>query len=140
MISFSVQRPCVLHSLTACNYIVLYTQQYLLYGYGSYVTARHPGFKSHSCQFFPFSPFFLSRLNSSTNVNKYLPNLLLCMTTVEPPYDGHFGTLILVLITEVSSIQRSLDTPQYYTGTENGVLIIEVSAIQRFVIERFHCT
>ena len=28
---------------------------------------------------------------------------------------------------------------QYYTGTQNGVLIIEVSAIQRFVIERFHC-
>ena len=28
---------------------------------------------------------------------------------------------------------------QYYTGTQNGVLIIEVSTIQRFVIERFHC-
>ena len=31
------------------------------------------------------------------------------------------------------------NTLQYYTGTQNGVLIIEVSAIQRFVIERFHC-
>ena len=51
-----------------------------------------------------------------------------------------FGTLILVLITEVSSIQRSLNTLQYYTGTENGVLIIEVPAIQRIVIERLHCT
>ena len=44
----------------------------------------------------------------------------------------------------MSSIQRSLNTLQYYTGTQNGVLIIdlelEVSAIQRFVIERFHCT
>ena len=60
-------------------------------------------------------------------------------TSVEPLYYGHFGTLILVLITEVSSIQRSLSTLQYYTGTQNGVLIIEVSAIQRFVIERFHC-
>ena len=54
-------------------------------------------------------------------------------------YYGHFGTLILVLITEVSSIQRSFSTPQYYTGTQNSVLIIEVSAIQRFVIERSHC-
>ena len=59
--------------------------------------------------------------------------------TVEPLYYEHFGTLVLVLITEVSSIQRSLHTLQYYTGTQNGVLIIEVSAIQRFVIERFHC-
>ena len=59
-------------------------------------------------------------------------------STVEPLYYGHFGTLILVLITEVSSIQRSFNTLQYYTGTQNGVLIIEVSAIQRFVIERFH--
>ena len=56
-----------------------------------------------------------------------------------PLYYGHFGTLILVLITEVSSIQRSLNTLQYYTGTQNGVLTTEVSAIQRFVIERFHC-
>ena len=47
---------------------------------------------------------------------------------------------MLVLITEVSSIQRSLNTLQYYTGTQNGVLILEVSAIQRVVIERFHCT
>ena len=60
--------------------------------------------------------------------------------TVEPLYYGHFGTLILVLITEVTSIHRSFNTLQYYTGTQNGVLIIEVSAIQRFVIERFHCT
>ena len=59
--------------------------------------------------------------------------------TVEPLYYRHFGTLILVLITEVSSIQRSLNTLQYYTGTQKGVLIIEVSAIQRVVIERFHC-
>ena len=45
------------------------------------------------------------------------------------------GTLILVLITEVLSIRRSLNTLHYYTGTQNGVLIIEVSAIQRFVME-----
>ena len=45
-------------------------------------------------------------------------------------YYGHFETLILVLITEVSSIQRSLNTLQYYTETQNGVLIIEVSSIQ----------
>ena len=54
--------------------------------------------------------------------------------------DTLIGTLSLVLITEVSSIQRSLNTLQYYTGTQNGVLIIEVSASQKFVIERFHCT
>ena len=60
--------------------------------------------------------------------------------TVEPLYYGHFGTLIFVLITEVSSIQRSFNTLQYYTWTQNGVLITEVSAIQRFVIERFHCS
>ena len=54
--------------------------------------------------------------------------------TVEPLYYEHFGTLILVLITEVSSIQRSLSTVQYYTGTQNGVLITEASAIRRFVI------
>ena len=58
---------------------------------------------------------------------------------MEPLYYGHFGTLILVLITEVFSIQRSLITLQYYTGTQNGVLIIEVSAIQRFVMEKSHC-
>ena len=40
----------------------------------------------------------------------------------------------------MSPFQRSLNTLQYHTGTQNGVLIIEVSAIQRFVIERFHCT
>ena len=34
----------------------------------------------------------------------------------------------------------SFDTLQYYAGTQNGVLIIEVSAIHRFVIERFHCS
>ena len=39
----------------------------------------------------------------------------------------------------MSSIQRSLNTLQYFTGTQNGVLTIEVSAIQRFAIERFHC-
>ena len=50
-----------------------------------------------------------------------------------------FGTLILVLNTEVSSIQRSFNTLQYYTGTQNGVLITEISTFQRFVIERFHC-
>ena len=59
--------------------------------------------------------------------------------TVEPLYYGHFGILILVLIVDVSSIQRSLNTLQYYTGTQNGVLNTEVSAIQRFVVERFHC-
>ena len=59
--------------------------------------------------------------------------------TVEPLYKGHVGTIILVLITEVSSIQRSFNTPQYYTGTQNGVFIIEVSTFQRFVIERFQC-
>ena len=40
----------------------------------------------------------------------------------------------------MASIQRSLNTLQYYTGIQNGVLIIEVSAIQRFVIERFQCS
>ena len=35
----------------------------------------------------------------------------------------------------MSLIQRSCNTLQYYTGTQNGVLIIQVSAIQRFVIE-----
>ena len=47
---------------------------------------------------------------------------------------------MLVLNTEVSSIQRSFNAVQYYTGRHNGVLIIEVSTFQRFVIERFHCT
>ena len=56
------------------------------------------------------------------------------LTSVKPLDYGHVGTLILFLITEVSSIQRSLNTLQYYTETQNGVLIIEVSAIQRFVI------
>ena len=37
----------------------------------------------------------------------------------------------LVLITEMSSIQRSFNTLQYYTGTQNCVLITEVSSIQR---------
>ena len=59
--------------------------------------------------------------------------------TVEPLYKGHVGTIIFVLITEDSSIQRSFNTLQYYTGTQNGVLIIEVSTFQRLVIERFQC-
>ena len=46
--------------------------------------------------------------------------------TVVGTVEGRFGTLILVLITEVSSIQRSLSTLQYYTGTQNSVLIIDV--------------
>ena len=33
--------------------------------------------------------------------------------TVESVYKGHVGTIILVLITEVSSIQRSLNLLQY---------------------------
>ena len=56
-----------------------------------------------------------------------------------PLYKGHFGTLIPVLITVVTSIQRSLNTLQYYTGTQNGVLIAEVPTFQRFVIQRSHC-
>ena len=39
-------------------------------------------------------------------------------------------------IISYSSIQRSFDTLQYYTGTQNGVLTIEVSIFQRFLIER----
>ena len=58
---------------------------------------------------------------------------------MEPLYYGYFGTSILVLNTEVSSIQRSFTTLQYYTGTQNGVLIIDFSAIQRFVIVRLNC-
>ena len=49
------------------------------------------------------------------------------------------GPPLCVLITEVSSIQRSFYILQYYTGTQNGVLNIEVFLIQRFVIERSHC-
>ena len=41
------------------------------------------------------------------------------------------GTQNGVLIVEVSAIQRSLTTLQYYAGTQNGVLIVEVSTIQR---------
>ena len=41
------------------------------------------------------------------------------------------GTQNGVFITEVSSIQRLLNTLQYYTGTQNGVLITEVSSNQR---------
>ena len=91
---------------------------------------------------------FLNSLCLSTR-NRILPNLktsqswsgMICTKhyTVEPLYYEHFGTLILVLITEVSSIRRLLNTVQYYTGTQNGVLIVEVSVIWRFVIERFHC-
>ena len=58
---------------------------------------------------------------------------------MEPLYNGHIGSTILVLITEVSSNQRSFNTLQCYTGTQNGVLIIEVSTFQRFEIERFQC-
>ena len=54
-------------------------------------------------------------------------------------YSGTFGTLSLILITEVSSFQRWFNTLQYYTGTQNGLLITEVSTFQRFVIESSHC-
>ena len=79
---------------------------------------------------------FLNSLCLSTR-NRILPNLktsqsqsgMICTKhyTVGPLYYEHFGTLILVLITEVS------------TGRQNGALIVEVSVIWRFVIERFHC-
>ena len=57
---------------------------------------------------------------------------------MEPLYKGHVGTIILVLITEVSSHLEVINTLQYYTRTQNGVLIIEVSTFQRFVTERLH--
>ena len=47
--------------------------------------------------------------------------------------------ILLVFITEGSSIQRSFYTLQYYIGRQNGVLITEVSTFHRFVIERFYC-
>ena len=50
---------------------------------------------------------------------------------MEPLYKGHVGIIILVLITEVSSIQRLFNTLQYYTGTQNGVPIIDVPTFQR---------
>ena len=40
----------------------------------------------------------------------------------------------------MSLIQRFmglLDTLQYYTGTQNGVLVIEIPSIWGFVVERF---
>ena len=77
----------------------------------------------------------------TSSTSKYNVNLVRVhrpYNTVEPLYLGHIGTFILVLM--VSSIQRLFDTLQYYTGTQNGVLIIEVFAIQKLVIGRFHCT
>ena len=50
-----------------------------------------------------------------------------------------FGPPLYVLIIVVSSIQMSFYTLQYYTGTQNGVLNIEVFLIQKFIIERSHC-
>ena len=47
------------------------------------------------------------------------------------------GTQNGVLITEFASTQRSLNILQYYTGTQNGVLITEVSSTQSCV-ERLH--
>ena len=51
-------------------------------------------------------------------------------------YMYYTGTQNGVLITEDSSIQRSL---QYYTRKQNSVPGVEVSSIQSFVIERSHC-
>ena len=61
--------------------------------------------------------------------------------------DEYTGTSLLITLwdlnyalnTEVSSIQRSFNTMNYYIGTQNGVLITEVSTFQRFVIEWSHC-
>ena len=39
----------------------------------------------------------------------------------------------------VSLLQRSFSTLQYYTGSQNGVLITEVPTFPRFVIEGSHC-
>ena len=64
--------------------------------------------------------------------------ILVCCT-VEPLYKGHIGTIISVFIIEVSLIQRSFNTLQYYTGTQNCVLLKEVSTFQRFVIETSQC-
>ena len=49
------------------------------------------------------------------------------------------GPNFIVLNTEDSSIQRSFYTLQYYIGTQNGILITEVSTFQRSVIERLFC-
>ena len=59
--------------------------------------------------------------------NLYEEDLRFAGIAVGPLYKGHLGTLILLPVTQVSSIQRSFNTLQYYTGTQNGVLIIEVS-------------
>ena len=56
--------------------------------------------------------------------------------TIETPYCGLFLPLINVLITEVSSLQRLLDIITCYTGTQNGVLITDVSTVQSFSIDR----
>ena len=53
------------------------------------------------------------------------------MYTVEPIYEGHFGTLLLVLI-----LIHYSSTPGHRMVS---LLYIEVSTFQRFVIERFHC-
>ena len=82
--------------------------------------------------------YVLAYLSIFNHIRTYV-HTYVCTYTVEPLYYGHFGTSSLVLNTEVSSIQRSLNTLQYYTGTQNGVLITEVSTFQRFVLERFHC-
>ena len=77
-----------------------------------------------------------SSLYYVTDVSTTIHPHVVQTNTVEPLYKGHFGTLIPV---QVSSIQRSLITLQYYTGTQNGVLIIEVFAFQKFVIGSSVC-
>ena len=42
-------------------------------------------------------------------------------------YSSELGTTLVLGHGMVSSLQRSLDTLQYYTGTQNGVLITEVT-------------
>ena len=64
----------------------------------------------------------------------YTPHTGSCLFTVHGiqlnlSIKDTLGPSSYVLITEVSSIQRSFYTLQYYTGTQNGVLNIEIFLI-----------
>ena len=54
--------------------------------------------------------------------------------SIKDIWDLNFTTL------QSTSIQTSLNTLQYYTGTQIGIIIIDIPAIhdQRYVIERLH--
>ena len=139
-----LQRFPQLGSLTTLQYYVHWDTEWCPY-YRGFLNSEVTWYSTVLHWDTEWCPYYRCFLNSG--------HLLLYNTT-------YIGTQNGVLVTEVSSTQRSLGTLQYYTGTQNGVPITEVSStrvtyystilrtlvhrmvslLQRFTMESFFCS